>query len=43
MKVKGFQRVIYYLSPKTLLKFNLLTVYQYWLGIADPKISSDQS
>ena len=24
-------------SPKTQLKFYLLTVCQYWLGIADPK------
>jgi len=31
------------LSPKTQLKFYFLTVCQYWLDKADPKMSSDQS
>ena len=35
MKVCGFQRVIYH--PKTQLKFYVLTVCQYWLGIVDLK------
>jgi len=40
MKVYGFLGVIY---PQKQIKFYFLTLSQYWLGIVDPKMSSDQS
>ena len=36
IKVWGFQRVIYCITQNPT-KILLLTVCQYWLGIADPK------